>query len=65
MDKTPTSETKPFSLRIPPDLRHELEQWADEEDRELANLIRHILRNALQAHRAECARAAETTPDPH
>jgi hypothetical protein len=55
---------KPFSVRLPPGVRPELQAWADEEGRSLANLIDKILRDALQAHLRESAQSATPTDDP-
>lgn len=41
---------------LPPEQLRELKEWAEEESRTLSNLIRLILRNALQA-RQEKAKA--------
>ena len=49
------NEDRPFSVRFPPGMREELQQWADAEGRSLANLIQWILRDALRAHRQESA----------
>ncbi len=41
------------TLRIEPELRAELDRWADEEDRSVASLIRLIVRDAVTARAAK------------
>ena len=41
------SERKPFLLRIPPELLHELEKWAGDELRSVNGQIEFILRQAV------------------
>jgi predicted transcriptional regulator len=43
----PLPETPKFVLRLPPDLRAQLQVIADREDRRLTNLIIHALREWL------------------
>jgi hypothetical protein len=40
-------ERKPFLLRIPPELLHELEKWAADELRSVNGQIEFILRQAI------------------
>jgi hypothetical protein len=40
-------ERKPFLLRIPPELRKELEKWAADELRSVNGQIEYILRQAV------------------
>ena len=40
-------ERKPFLLRIPPELLHELEKWAADELRSVNGQIEFILRQAV------------------
>jgi hypothetical protein len=61
------STNNPFSLRFPPGMKDELQAWAKEEDRSLANLIVRTLRDALQARRSESPapdRPASDSPPP-
>jgi hypothetical protein len=44
-------ERKPFLLRIPADLRKELERWASDELRSLNGQIEYLLRRAVQERR--------------
>jgi len=39
---------KPFLLRIPPDLWHELEAWAKDELRSVNGQIEYLLKQAVQ-----------------
>jgi hypothetical protein len=43
----PNEERKPFLLRIPPDLRKELEKWAADELRSINGQIEYLLRQAV------------------
>ena len=43
----PTDKRKPFLLRIPPDLRKELEKWAGDELRSINGQIEYLLRQAV------------------
>jgi hypothetical protein len=43
----PNAERKPFLLRIPPDLRNELEKWAADELRSINGQIEYLLRQAV------------------
>ena len=43
----PSDERKPFLLRIPPDLRKELEKWAGDELRSVNGQIEYLLRQAV------------------
>ena len=47
MAKDPKEERKPFLLRIPPDLWHELEKWAAAELRSVNGQIEYLLRQAV------------------
>ena len=38
-----------IALRLEPELREALDQWAEEEDRSTGSLIRVILRQAMEA----------------
>jgi hypothetical protein len=40
-------ERKPFLLRVPPDLRKELEKWAADELRSINGQIEYLLRQAV------------------
>ncbi len=42
------SERKPFLLRLPPDLHHELRAWADADLRSLNGQIEFLLRDAVR-----------------
>lgn len=44
----PNDERKPFLLRIPPELRKELEKWATDELRSVNGQIEYILREAVE-----------------
>lgn len=46
----PLAETPRFLLRLPGDLREQLERLAQAEHRTLTNLIVHILREWLASH---------------
>jgi hypothetical protein len=46
-----SSDPGPFSVRLPAELRRELEQWAAADMRSLHSLILVILRDALAAQR--------------
>lgn len=48
MAKDPKEERKPFLLRIPPDLWHELEKWAAVELRSANGQIEFLLRQAVE-----------------
>jgi hypothetical protein len=43
----PSEDRKPFLLRIPPDLRKELEKWAAVELRSINGQIEYLLRQAV------------------
>ena len=47
----PTEERKPFLLRIPPDLRKELEKWAGDELRSINGQIEYLLRQAIASRK--------------
>lgn len=55
--------SQPYSVRLPQDLRQELEQWAASEDRELSQQLVHILRDALAKRSAKCAGSGSPTLD--
>ena len=42
---------KPFLLRIPADLRRELERWASDELRSVNGQIEYVLRRAVEERR--------------
>jgi len=42
---------KPFLLRLPPELRNELEKWAADELRSLNAQIEYLLRDQVRRHR--------------
>ena len=45
------AERKPFLLRIPPDLWHEIERWAAEDLRSVNGQIEFLLREAVKQRR--------------
>jgi hypothetical protein len=44
------------TFMLPPEQLRELKEWAEEDSRTLSNLIRLILRNALQERKAKTER---------
>jgi len=54
--------TKPYSVRLPDDLRAALEQSARENDRSLHRQMLHLLRSALSAQAAPAEPQAPAAP---
>jgi hypothetical protein len=47
--KGPLKYSELIAIRLEPELRVELDKWAEEEDRSTGSLIRVILRQAMEA----------------
>jgi predicted transcriptional regulator len=52
--------TTPFSMRLEPDLRGPLEEFADADNRKLANYVKTVLRQHVEERRSKQQQKGKT-----